>query len=74
MSQFQPYKPSCHPVTPLLESTSERVNLASAALTGIMSKMASTTMPQPTRAALAKLAVQMADETLAALDKTEVVQ
>ena len=34
---------------------------ASHALNGIMAKMASTTMPQGTREALAKLAYQMAD-------------
>lgn len=52
-----------------LGSASERVNLAAAALAGIMAKMASTTMPQSSLKALATLAVQMADATLAELDK-----
>jgi len=47
---------------------------AALAMGGIMSKMASTTMPAGTREALAKLAYQMADAMLAAREKVEVVQ
>lgn len=47
---------------------------AAMAMAGIMAKMASTTMPQSSREAIAKLAYQMADEMLAARDKAEVVQ
>ena len=47
---------------------------AALALSGIMGKMASTTMPAGTREALAKLAYQMADAMLAARDKVEVMQ
>ena len=71
---FPPYRPTSKPVTALLESTSDRDIFAAHALTGIMSKMASTTMPAGTRDALVKLAYQMADAMLAARDKTEVVQ
>lgn len=38
---------------------------AAVALSGIMAKMASTTMPQSTRKSLATLAYQMADEMVA---------
>lgn len=48
--------------------------MAAAALTGIMSKMASTTMPAGTREQLAKLAYQMADVMEAARDRKEMVQ
>lgn len=48
--------------------------IAMSALSGIMAKMASTTMPSGTRDALAKLAYQMADAMLVARDKPEVVQ
>lgn len=48
--------------------------IAMSALSGIMAKTASTTMPAGTRDALAKLAYQMADAMLAARDRVEVVQ
>jgi len=51
-----------------------RYFFAALALAGIMARTASTTMPQSSRKSLATLAVQMADETLAALDRAEVVQ
>ena len=46
---------------------------AALAMGGIMSKMASTTMPASTRDQLAKLAYQMADAMLAARDTTNEV-
>lgn len=57
-----------------IELAGERDTFAAHALSGIMAKMASTTMPAGTRDALAKLAYQMADAMLAARDRTEVVQ
>jgi hypothetical protein len=48
--------------------------IAMSVLSGIMAKMASTTMPAGTREQLAKLAYQMADAMLVARDRTEVVQ
>lgn len=47
-----------------IEIAGERDTFATAALTGIMAKTASTTMPQSTRQALARLAYQMADEMI----------
>ena len=47
---------------------------AAMAMSGIMAKTASTTMPAGTREALAKLAYQMADAMLAAREKVEVAQ
>ncbi|MBP7647745.1 MAG: hypothetical protein KA751_13435 [Comamonas sp.] len=48
--------------------------IAMSVLSGIMAKMASTTMPAGTRDQLARLAYQMADAMLAARDRVEVVQ
>jgi len=48
--------------------------IAMSALSGIMAKMASTTMPSGTRDALAKLAYQMADAMLIERSRQEMMQ
>ena len=55
-----------------IESTQVRDGFAAYALTGIMSKMASTTMPAGTRDQLARLAYQMADAMLIERDTSHV--
>ena len=55
-----------------IESTQVRDGFAAYALTGIMSKMASTTMPAGTREQLARLAYQMADAMLLERDTSHV--
>lgn len=57
----------------MMDADDMRDLMAALALGGIMSKMASTTMPAGTREALAKLAYQMADAMLAARETPEVV-
>lgn len=48
--------------------------IAMSALSGIMAKMASTTMPAGTREQLARLAYQMADAMLLERSRQEVMQ
>lgn len=58
----------------MMPSTDMRDTFAAAALTGIMAKMASTTMPSGTRESLAKLAYQMADAMMAERNKSKEAQ
>lgn len=57
-----------------LHVASYRDTFAAHALTGIMAKMASTTMPAGTRESLAKLAYQMADAMLIERSRQEMMQ
>lgn len=59
---------------PIAWAHRQRDIFATHALSGIMAKMASTTMPAGTRDALAKLAYQMADAMLVAREKSEAAQ
>lgn len=61
-------------ITLLKTSMLDRDTFASAALSGIMAKMASTTMPAGTRESLAKLAYQMADAMMAERNKSKEAQ